>query len=73
VDIVSASVHDTDVYAGVIFCAHVTGVGQAGLFFHGQGIHVSTNQDSGTGAIFHQRDDAVGLAIPAWDIFRRAR
>jgi len=25
---------------------------QAGLFFDGQGIHVSTNQDGGTGAIF---------------------
>jgi len=53
---------DNRVYAGRLFLCARDCVGQSGLFFHGQGIHVSTGTRTvGTGAIFHQRDDACAL------------
>ncbi len=58
VQIVSAGVHHRDVASGVVFGAHLAGVGQAGLFFHRKRVQFGAQHDGRAGAVLQDRDDA---------------
>ncbi len=61
VDVVSAGVHDADLLAGCVFGEDVRGVGDAGLFDDGEGVHVAAHEEGGAGAVFEDADDAEGV------------
>ena len=61
VDVVPAGVHDGNGLAGAVFHGDVAGVGDAGFFGDGERVHVGADHERGTGAVFQDGDDAVGL------------
>ena len=54
--------HDTNVLTGWIFCPHVAGVAEAGLFDDRERIEIGSDEEARAGAVFKDCHDAVGLA-----------
>ncbi len=63
VQVVAASVHHADLAAIGALDLHFAGIRQARVFRDGKRVHVGANVNRGTGAIFQNRDDAVGLSV----------
>ena len=59
VQIVTAGLHDGDVFAREIGDARGAGVGDAGFFQDGQAVEIRANKQRGAGAVFEDADDAV--------------
>ena len=60
-DVMAAGMHDVDFAAFVILGGDLTRVGEAGLFLHGQCIHVGANHDRAAAAVLHDADDAIAF------------
>ena len=58
----AAGVHDADLLAGFAGGGDVAGVGEAGLFSDGEGVHVAADEEGGAGAIVEEADYAEGSA-----------
>ncbi len=67
VNVVAAGVHDAGVEAGGGFGDDVGGVGQAGFFDDGQGIHVGADEEGRAGAVFEEGDDTEGVGAVGVD------
>ena len=63
VRVVPARVHYVHVSAIVGFCCDFARIGQAGVLFDRQRIHVGAHQDRWPDAVFHDCDDAVAFQI----------
>jgi hypothetical protein len=61
VDVVTAGVHNAGGLAFGIGGMHLGGVVDAGLLFNGQRVHVGANEQTWTGTIFQDSDNAPGL------------
>ena len=60
-DVVSACVHDPDVLALSIRRSEGRGIVESGFLFNGERVHVGANEETGTGAVLEDGDDAVCL------------
>ena len=61
VDVVAAGVHDADFLAGCVGDGDVAGVGEAGLFDDGKGVHVGADEEGGAGPVLEEGDDTEGV------------
>ena len=59
VQIVTAGLHDGDVFAREIGHARGAGVGDAGFFEDGQAVEIGAHKQRGAGPVFEDADDAV--------------
>ena len=62
VNIMTAGVHNADLLPARTRNPNVAGVAEASLFDYGERVHIGADQKAGTGAVFHDRHDTVGLA-----------
>ena len=61
VDVVAAGMHDADLLAGGVLGEDVRGVGCAGFFDDGEGVHVAADEDLGAGAVVEDAYDTEGV------------
>jgi hypothetical protein len=61
VDVVTAGMHDPDFLAGGVGDRDVAGIGEAGFFDDGEGVHVGADEEGWARAVFEDGDDAEGV------------
>lgn len=61
--VVAAGVHDRGACSIFVLDESGAGVGEAGLFFYGEGVHVCAEQDGGAGPVVEDSCDAVAADV----------